>query len=229
MMANSYIEVIFGMTKHNIIIKGTKDGLMFLLNDDCSYDEVIEELKEKLENSHQTILTGPVTRVIIKTGARKFTAFQEETIRNIFSTKGNLIIHSIEHDVVENKSNDCLDKIEIITGTIRSGQVQEYQGNVLYIGDINPGGILKAIGDIYVLGTIRGIVHAGMNGNKEAIIAASIMEPTQIRIADVISRPIEEEQPRSLKHEFAYVLDERIFIDKIQHLSKFKDKLPVSL
>lgn len=217
------------MTKNNIIIKGTKDGLMFLLNDDCSYDEVIEELKEKLEHSHQNILTGPVTRVTIKTGERVLTAYQEEKLRNVFSAKGNLLIYSIEHDMANKKSKDKNNTMEIVTGTIRSGQVQQYQGNVLYIGDINPGAVLRATGDIYVLGTIRGIVHAGFEGNKDAIVAASIMEPTQIRIADFISRPIEEEQPRSFKQEFAYVVEDRIFIEKIQHLSKIKEKLPVML
>src|SRR5699024_6098067 len=70
----------------------------------------------------------------------------------------------------------------------RSGQVLRVEGDLLLIGDVNPGGKVVATGDIYIMGNLRGIAHAGINGNRKAIIAASYMKPTQLRIADYISR-----------------------------------------
>src|SRR5699024_10424628 len=78
--------------------------------------------------------------------------------------------------------------IKAFNRVVRSGQVLRVEGDLLLIGDVNPGGKVVATGDIYIMGNLRGIAHAGINGNRKAIIAASYMKPTQLRIADYISR-----------------------------------------
>ena len=72
--------------------------------------------------------------------------------------------------------------------TIRSGQVIEYDGNIVIIGDVNPGALIKAKGNIIILGSLRGVAHAGVDGNKDAIVAAYDLQPTQLRIAKIIGR-----------------------------------------
>lgn len=213
-------EVIFGMIiKQNVNIKGTKDGLIFLLNDDCSFEDLFEELKEKLENSHQGILSGPLTRVILKTGFRKLTNSQHEEIKHIFKTKGNLIVHSIENEI-DNLKEQQRSQIKTITGVIRSGQIYESDLNILLIGDVNPGGVLISAGNIYVLGALKGIAHAGIKGNSKAIIAASIMEPPQVRIADIISNFLDEHREYSGTQCYASIEDNRIKFNKTNRLSK---------
>lgn len=49
------------------------------------------------------------------------------------------------------------------------------KGNLLLIGDVNPGGTVIAGGNIFVIGALRGIAHAGYYGDAEAVIAASVM------------------------------------------------------
>lgn len=211
--------------KQNVLIKGTKDGLVFLLNDDCSFDEVVEELKDKLENSHQQLLNGPIMRTTVKTGHRILTDYQKELLHEVFKAKGNLYLHSIEHET-ELEKKVCEDHVQLIHKTIRSGQVLQYEGNILLVGDINPGGILIATGDIYILGTLRGIAHAGINGNKKAVIAASVMEPTQLRIAEIVTRPPEERAERkTFKQEVAYIHEDQIRIEYIQFFSKLRKAL----
>ena len=78
---------------------------------------------------------------------------------------------------------------KFVYGTLRSGQEVEYEGNIVIIGDVNPGAILKAKGSIIVLGTLRGVAHAGLGGNLEAVVAAYNLLPTQLRINDIIVRP----------------------------------------
>lgn len=75
-----------------------------------------------------------------------------------------------------------------VYGTLRSGQVIDYQGHIVVIGDVNPGALLKAEGNIIVLGSLRGVAHAGLGGNTGAIVAAYNLLPTQLRIADTIVR-----------------------------------------
>jgi septum site-determining protein MinC len=45
-----------------------------------------------------------------------------------------------------------------------------------------------AEGDVIVWGHLRGIVHAGVGGDDEAVVCALRMNPTQLGIAGVTSR-----------------------------------------
>ena len=71
-----------------------------------------------------------------------------------------------------------------IKRTLRSGQKAVYPGNIVLWGDLNPGSELEAEGDVLVLGTVRGRIHAGCNGNSEAQIYCQSLHPTVLRIAD---------------------------------------------
>ena len=71
-----------------------------------------------------------------------------------------------------------------IKRTLRSGQKAVYPGNIVLWGDLNPGSELEAEGDVLVLGTVRGRIHAGCNGNAEAQIYCQSLHPTVLRIAD---------------------------------------------
>ncbi|HBX68952.1 MAG TPA: septum site-determining protein MinC, partial [Chloroflexi bacterium] len=55
------------------------------------------------------------------------------------------------------------------------------------IGDVNPGAEIVAGGNVIVWGRLRGTVHAGADGNQDAIICALDLSPTQLRIAEQIS------------------------------------------
>lgn len=78
---------------------------------------------------------------------------------------------------------------KFVYGTLRSGQIVEYNGNIVIIGDVNPGAFLKASGNIIVLGTLRGVAHAGVGGNLDSVVAAYNLLPTQLRVGDIIVRP----------------------------------------
>jgi septum site-determining protein MinC len=75
----------------------------------------------------------------------------------------------------------------LIRRTLRSGFSIEYSGHVIVIGDVNPGAEITASGDILVWGHLRGMVHAGANGNTEAVVCALDLNPTQLRIAGRIA------------------------------------------
>ncbi len=75
-----------------------------------------------------------------------------------------------------------------IQRTLRSGQSLTADGNVVIIGDVNPGSEIKAVGDITVWGVLGGIAHAGLDGNQFVKIRALKMNAIQIRIADVFAR-----------------------------------------
>lgn len=75
-----------------------------------------------------------------------------------------------------------------IQRTLRSGQSISSDGNIVIIGDANPGSEIIAKGDITVWGVLGGIAHAGSTGNQYAKIRALKMNAIQLRIADTFAR-----------------------------------------
>jgi septum site-determining protein MinC len=211
-------------SKH-VRIKGIKDGLVFLLDDKCPFEDLLSELRYKLEHSHQNILTGPIVHVDIKLGSRPVTEEDKAAVLEILKSQGNLLIRSIE--AVEEAAAVDPEALFLMSGMLRSGQVLHHQGNLLFLGDVNPGGTITCSGDIYILGALRGMAHAGVDGNQDAIIAASLLSPTQLRIADVISRPPDEWGTRESSMEFAYLSSGAMQIDKIHNIVKLRQGLNV--
>ncbi|WP_151736500.1 septum site-determining protein MinC [Paenibacillus tengchongensis] len=210
---------------NHVRIKGIKDGLVFLLDDKCAFEELLGELRYKLEHSHQNILTGPIVHVDVKLGSRTVTEEQKDAVLDILKGQGNLLIRSLE--ALEEPEPEDKSPFALLGGMVRSGQVLHHEGNLLFMGDVNPGGTITCSGDIYILGALRGMAHAGTGGNQEAIIAASLLAPTQLRIADVISRPPDEWEKRESSMEFAYLTEGAMQIDKIHNIVKMRQGLNV--
>lgn len=103
--------------------------------------------------------------------------------------------------------------------TIRSGVEIRHPGTVILLGDINPGGIVVADGDILVWGRMRGIAHAGAAGNRECLIMALQMEPTQLRIADAVARA-PEKSPTQFYPEVAHITTQGIRIVRTTDFSR---------
>lgn len=103
--------------------------------------------------------------------------------------------------------------------TVRSGVEIRHPGTVVILGDLNPGGNVVAAGDILVWGRLRGVAHAGAQGNSQCVIMALQMEPTQLRIADAVARP-PETPPDQFYPEFAYVTPQGIRIARAADFAK---------
>ncbi|MFM9040789.1 MAG: septum site-determining protein MinC [Vulcanococcus sp.] len=79
--------------------------------------------------------------------------------------------------------------------TLRSGDHLQVEGSVLVRGDVNPGARVSAGGDVRVWGRLRGVAHAGKDGNTAARIVAMQLRPLQLRIADAVARGPEDLPP----------------------------------
>lgn len=102
----------------------------------------------------------------------------------------------------------------IICTTLRSGQKIETEHSLLILGDVNSGAEIVAGGDIIVLGTLRGVAHAGAYDETGAgkVIFALDLRPTQLRIGAVISRGENAESNKKLP-EIAHVDGDLIVVE----------------
>ena len=103
-------------------------------------------------------------------------------------------------------------------GTLRGGQALHNVGNIVIVGDVNPGAEIIASGDICVFGALRGVAHAGAQGDVGARVYAIDLSPTQLRIATYIAADAGVRTPGAIQPEMACVENDRIAI----HSKEFK-------
>jgi septum site-determining protein MinC len=215
----------------NVTIKGTKEGIALHLNDSCSFDELKKELQMKLRESSHSQVDHQLITVKVQLGNRYLTEEKIQELKNIIDENQHLIVDSI-HSNVMTKDEVELSRQELeivsVTGIVRSGQVLKVPGDLLLIGDVNPGGTVMAGGNIFVMGILKGIAHAGCNGNEEAVIAASSLKPSQLRIGEHINRSpdhkVDDEDAREM--ECAYIDDNnQMMIDRLQVLMHIRPNL----
>ena len=108
--------------------------------------------------------------------------------------------HELEPDTQES-FYEGEDSTLYFRGTVRSGQSLEFPGNIVILGDVNPGAYVIASGDIIVMGRLNGVVHAGAEGDERAVVIGAGFFPSQLRIAQYIGRPPDEQPQRKKGHQ----------------------------
>jgi len=213
--------------KQLIFIKGTKEGLVLRLDDQCSYTELLDELTKKVSDEG---FEGQA-EVLLHLGYRYCNNEQTKEIISCVQQTEHLRVTKIQSEVmtVEDCNRRLLEsQSETFVGIVRSGQVITALGDLVVIGDVNPNGRVVAGGNIFVLGRLKGIAHAGSSGNKDAVIAASWLEATHLIIDNVVETMTDElsvltEQPEM---ECAYLhTNGSIAIDRLQDLRLLRPNL----
>lgn len=220
------------MDDNIISFKATVNGLILIMRGEDDFETVYDHIEKKLESSGRFFKGASIA---VKYRGRKLIAEQEQKIKELLSSKTSAEIKSFEEDLAlmekeqtEVEKSHEKPKMKLMffkgleegmtkfyKGTVRSGQLISFDGNLVIIGDVNPGGEILATGNVVVMGSLRGMVHAGADGNKEAIVAALCLQPTQLRIADVITRPPDTKENRQgLIPEMAFVKDDMVYIER---------------
>lgn len=97
-------------------------------------------------------------------------------------------------------------------GTLRGGQALHHVGNLVVVGDVNPGAEVVATGDILVFGRLCGVAHAGAQGDEAARVYAIALRPVQLRIASRIAADDDRAARGAQEPEVAFVREAHIVI-----------------
>ncbi|MDD2401344.1 MAG: septum site-determining protein MinC [Clostridia bacterium] len=224
--------------KNNIItIKGNREGLLIICDENVLWDVIIAEIKERLIGENGHFFKG--ASVIVNTKARTLLAEEVGELWKIFEGSG-LKIKCIKTDTEKELSESDNDQQQIkeeglistdhvnnkptlvIERNIRSGQNISFDGNILIFGDVNPGAEIKAVGFIIVMGRLRGIAHAGIFGDETAWIMSLKLQPTQLRIANYITRAPDEEPQ---KPEIARIYEGGIICEVVENVGKYVENI----
>lgn len=198
------------MTQDLVVFKGTQEGVYIYIREG-SFDSIKKELDIKLRKSGTFFKGGK----IVDFKGKRLSSNELEELKDIVKDKHHLKI--VERKKVKEK--DFFTGIKegmtkFVKTTLRSGQSIEYKGNVVIFGDVNPGSIVISGGNIVVLGSLRGVAHAGCSGNKNAIVAAFSLQPSQLRIADLIARRPDEDIEEPKWPEIARIEGNEVIIER---------------
>ncbi len=215
------------------------------INSDLPWSETWQELKHLLKTKEQSWQVG--TNVCLVAKDRLLDARQLQTIAETledvqlslvkvstnrrqtavaaatsgYSVQQNSLSQPLIEATIDSQEVTFATTAEplYLQSTVRSGVEIRHPGTIVIFGDLNPGGKAIAAGDILVWGRLRGIAHAGAQGNYQCRIAALQMEFTQLRIADAVARA-PKLRPRRLSPELAFMTTEGIRLAKTSEFTK---------
>ena len=176
----------------DVLFEKKEKKLIITINKGSNYKDIKEKISQILDASID--LFDDIEEPIVIKGKR-LQDNEEKEILDMISKKTDLKIiverpKRLGLATINNIFNKdtMVSNTKVFTGTVRSGQRLEFEGSIILLGDVNAGSEVVAEQNIVVLGEIRGHVHAGAKGNRSAFIAANSINPTQLRISDLILR-----------------------------------------
>lgn len=202
--------------KNCVSINLRRDEIIIKLDENSEQMELINSLRKKLpelKKLYQNEKT-PI-KIVGKVLKNKEIAQIQKLIQNVidveidFDMPKTLGLSSIRK-TFEKKTT--ISETKFHRGSLRSGQKMESEGSLVIIGDVNSGAEIMASENIIVLGALRGLAHAGAKGNKQAIIAAGLLDTVQIRIANIVKEIDKDEEPLH-KQAYVSIIDDKIEIE----------------
>jgi septum site-determining protein MinC len=189
-------------------IKGIRDGLLVSVGEG-TWPEIRQALLETIDQQ-ASFLQG--ARLVVDVGNHILRAAELGHLRDVLSDKGVILWAVLSNSPTTEQTAQTLglatrvskprpersisspetrlqggEAAVLVKRTLRSGFSLQHEGHVIIIGDVNPGAQIIATGDVLVWGRLRGVVHAGADGDESAQVWALDLSPTQLRIAGQIA------------------------------------------
>ncbi len=226
------------MQEQAFAIKGVRDGLLISLDPTAEWNAAVAALAARIDEQ-SNFFAG--ARIIVDVSTRPVPKYEMSSLKALLERRGLTLWAVLSESETTLDSADALDLRTSVGGvvpghtpqpeeeagidpeemgtagvmirrTLRSGRAVHSTGHVIVYGDVNPGAEIIAVGDVIVWGRLRGNVHAGAEGDEDAVVCALDMTPNQLRIAGYIvtSPPEKRRKPRP---EVALVRDGQIMVE----------------
>lgn len=208
-----------------VVIKGNRYGISVFLDPQTDFDTLIQEVAVKFRESAKFFQNA---KMALSFEGKRLNAEEQRRIAQVITDNSQVEILCILSQDEEEESrykvaierkiqNEKANVGRFYKGTLRSGQVLESEGSIVILGDVNPGAKVIAVGNVIVLGSLKGTACAGITGNERSFIAALEMEPTQLRIGNVLGRGGDTPERRKgpAKPKIAFCGEEGIYVEEL--------------
>jgi len=214
-------EVLF-VGNEMISIKGTKNGLLIVLDPNQRFEELRKNLLSKMESS-RGFFKG--AKFSIFQGHQEIPANQKNELEDICRQFG-LELNKDNHTASRTEptktprriphvasQTDVGEAALMVKRSVRSGQRIVYPKHIVVLGDVHPGAEIVAGGSILIMGSCRGNVHAGAHGDRAAKVVARRLDPISLSIADSRNQP-DRSGAATDEYQIARLSGARIIIEK---------------
>jgi septum site-determining protein MinC len=241
------VEILTTIELNAIKIKGRAGGIAIEIGEG-NWPDILNILDKRLKSAlnffrgGQVVLdvdSRPLTNeelhefcVVLKANEMNLAMVRSHSERTFAAAQAIGLTAVLDGSTTEQKAvaqpavsneNETISSYYVYRGNLRSGQVLQRNESIVVIGDANPGSRIISAGDILVWGRLRGVVHAGAEGNQQAIVTALDLEPVQLRIAHCVATepPPGKDSPGGWgkkrapekRPEVAYVADDQIMME----------------
>lgn len=208
--------------KPPIAIKGRGRDLRIAVEDAAPAGELVESLRQQLARRAGGFFAGaPVT---LEMPAAPLDMALATRLAAVIDGAGMTLAAIVQRDAPPARPRDRgpgggedtrpapdAEGALVVERTLRGGQRVTHEGDIVILGDVNPGAEVVAGGSVLVWGRLRGTVDAGRR-REGAAVRALDLAPTQLRIGAAIARAPEDPQ-RVPEPEVAREGDGRIVVD----------------
>lgn len=215
------------MNRNSVIIKSNKYGLIVILDDKIPFQDLLLDVADKFRESGNFFKNAKMA--VTFRGRVLNRAQEKELVETIVNHCGIHILCIVDEDAVNEEhyrrimdsalEEHAKDDGFFYRGTLRSGQILESETSIVIIGDVASGASVVSKGNIIILGSCRGTAYAGATGNRDCFVAALILKPVQIRIADKAVRSAitkrEDRTEYKMEPKIAYIKGEHIYVKSI--------------
>ncbi len=230
--------------KQGAILKSYNGAMKLMLDPEMDFNEVLECIKVKFNESRRFLGTGSI---ILDIDGRNLSEDEERLVLDAVNECSDVEVACIvgkneddlEHirkvgEIIESRLDDE-DKCRIFHGTVMDKQVIEVDDSIIIFGDVNPGSEIRSKGSIIVLGGLYGKAHAGSYGDASSFICAIEMEAEGLMIGEAEyvpdSTPVWSAVLKSSPKVARIVNDEitigplnRVVMEKIYESKKLQDQ-----
>lgn len=177
--------------KPSVIIKSSRYGILVHLDQELPFPELLDQVEEKFASSAKFFNEA---KMAVSFEGRPLSLAQEEALIERISEAGNVNIICIVDQsertelAYRNVINHCIEDFarqdgQFYKGTLKKHQILESETSIVILGDVEEGAKVAAKGNVIVLGTVSGNIHAGISGNRGAFIAALSFTAGRLKIA----------------------------------------------
>lgn len=207
-----------------VIIKSNKYGIVVRLNADMEFSSLLEEVGRKFAASANFFQDA---KMALTFQGRELTKDQEDQLVDAIISNSRIQVLCIVDERPEEEEYylQAVRQAEIqdpnangkfYRGSLQAGETLEADTSIVLLGDVAPGASVTSKGNVVVLGSCRGNIYAGSAGNRSCYVAALVMKPLQVRIADKMARSAiakrTDNTEYALEPKIAYIKDDHIHV-----------------
>lgn len=168
-----------------VVIKSYKGGIALHLEEDEPFDDILNEIAEKFEESRKFFRDAALALSI---EGRVLTIDEEKKLIQTIDEHSDLNIICLvgKNEETNRKFIKALKRVELqreenngrfYRGDVGNGEVVESEGSLVVMGNVHEGGVVAATKDIIILGELAGDAYAGLDNNDGHFITAVRMNP----------------------------------------------------